>query len=214
MYCRIRENFTTNTTTIDDVTSQGDKNIMLTDAHGNISLVKFSDTVIKLQDMINALNQTVIKLQGDLATANNEISNLKKQTLRVPLLNDDPGKYKVSFTTRHKGKDGTIEETTHALTKGNIDALQMLNKSDNSPATSDFRSITGRSDTASPTVYVKGNFAAAAIGFGRLNATGAGGDGDTDHYVTTIDSDGFQMSTAETHESIPVKRIKIILRVH
>ena len=86
MYCRIRENFTTNTTTIDDVTSQGDKNIMLTDAHGNISLVKFSDTVIKLQDMINALNQTVIKLQGDLATANNEISNLKKQTLRVPLL--------------------------------------------------------------------------------------------------------------------------------
>lgn len=59
MFCRTRENFTTRNTTVDDVASQGDKNIMLTDANGNISLVKFSDTVIKLQEMINALNETV-----------------------------------------------------------------------------------------------------------------------------------------------------------
>jgi hypothetical protein len=200
MYCRIRENFTTDTTTIDDVKSQGDKEIMLADKYGNISLVKFSDTVMKLQDMITALNNTVIKLQGDLGTANNEISNLKKQTLRVPLLNDDPddpdNKYTVSFTTRHKREDNTIEETTHALTKGNIDALQMLNKSIYSPAHQDFRSITGRHNPwSSPTVYVEGNFAAGAIGFGRLNATGAGGDGDKVHYVKSIDSDGTEMST-------------------
>ena len=59
MYCRTRENFTTGTTNVDDVASHGDKNIMLTDAAGNISLVKFSDTVIKLQQMIDALNETV-----------------------------------------------------------------------------------------------------------------------------------------------------------
>ena len=87
MYCTIRENFVT--TTVDDikadkrtddkaVASQGDKNIMLTDEKGNISLVKFSDTVIRLQqkidrladfdDRLNALNEMVTKLQSGLTT--------------------------------------------------------------------------------------------------------------------------------------------------
>jgi len=89
MYCTIRENFKTVTTTVDDikhgkltddkaVASQGDKNIMLTDEKGNISLVKFSDTVIRLQqkidrladfdDRLNALNEMVTKLQSGLTT--------------------------------------------------------------------------------------------------------------------------------------------------
>ena len=59
MYCRTRENFTTGDTTVGDVDPQEDKMIMLTDKDGNISLVNFSDTITTLQDMINALNETV-----------------------------------------------------------------------------------------------------------------------------------------------------------
>ena len=70
MFCRTIEKFTTNTNTIDDVASQGEKNIMLTDADGNISLVKFSDTVIRLQGMINDLNKKLgenTKKLGEIA---------------------------------------------------------------------------------------------------------------------------------------------------
>jgi hypothetical protein len=66
MFCNTRENFTTRNTTVDDVALQEDKNIMLTDADGNISLVKFDDTVIKLQDMIKALNDTVISQKAEI----------------------------------------------------------------------------------------------------------------------------------------------------
>ena len=82
MYCRIRENFTTNTTTIDDVTSQGDKNIMLTDADGNISLVKFSDTVIKLQQMIDALNDTVKTQAKTLETQATTLESLSASAIK------------------------------------------------------------------------------------------------------------------------------------
>jgi hypothetical protein len=76
MYCRTIENFTTNITTIDDVTSQGDKNIMLTDANGNLSVVKFSDTVIRLQNMIKALNDTVIFQSNRIDQQATEIAEL------------------------------------------------------------------------------------------------------------------------------------------
>ena len=76
MFCRTIEKFTTNTTTIDDVASQGEKNIMLTDADGNISLVKFSDTVIKLQNMIKALNDTVIFQRDRIDQQATEIAGL------------------------------------------------------------------------------------------------------------------------------------------
>ena len=66
MFRKTQENFTTRDTTVDDVAPQEDKNIMLTDAAGNISLVKFNDTVIKLQDMIKALNDTVISQKAEI----------------------------------------------------------------------------------------------------------------------------------------------------
>ena len=75
MYCRTRENFTTGDTTVGDVDPQENKNIMLTDAKGNISLVKFSDTITKLQKMINALNVTVEKNNATQAKMIEDLSD-------------------------------------------------------------------------------------------------------------------------------------------
>ena len=93
MYCRTRENFTTGTTNVDDVASHGDKNIMLTDKDGNISLVKFSDTITKLQDMINDLNETVKKNTLDGITQATALASLSDSAIK----NDDKIKIMSSY---------------------------------------------------------------------------------------------------------------------
>jgi hypothetical protein len=80
MFRKTQENFTTRDTTVDDVAPQEDKNIMLTDAAGNISLVKFNDTVIKLQDMIKALNDTVISQKAEI----DELTRVQATKLTQP----------------------------------------------------------------------------------------------------------------------------------
>ena len=77
MYCRTKENFT------NDVASQGDKNIMLTDAKGNISLVKFSETITKLQTMINDLSDTVEKNNTTQVKMINDLSASAIKALKL-----------------------------------------------------------------------------------------------------------------------------------
>ena len=70
MQCKIRENFNFDDEDVEDVVAQDQKSIMLTDSNGNISLVKFEDTIMKLQGMVN-------KLADAKKQQEEEINNLK-----------------------------------------------------------------------------------------------------------------------------------------
>ncbi len=133
MFCRTRENFTTNTTTIDDVASQGEKNIMLTDADGNISLVKFSDTVIKLQEMINALNETVQSQKVEIEELQTTLESLSASAIK----HDDQIKISTNLTDsrlvlNHCGADSSAPcrgGSVHYVSASNSD--QAMNSASN-----------------------------------------------------------------------------------